>query len=371
MPMLGEILLEENVLTEDELDSALENHILHGVKLGTCLVEMGYVTDDILSRCLGKQTGYAFLAKDQLVAAGAQNMSVISPELTKKNRLIPVGINGAMLRIATDDYLSANKQAELEKSIGRKIELVAVSGYAVDCFLEQMFGIPRPGRFISQFSWAKTLVEPPPVEPPPFVNTIKGEATSIVIDGVEWKLLGEASQDEEPAQIYDEMLYVNMNRDDFPLTLSDAAGYLSYAKSRDDVAKTVLDFVSNSTGTSALVIIKDGVVHGWNASVNKKKILNFEAFSVPLETLPDIQECVAMKNPFLGRVITQKTELLWHTLRYTGGVVAYFPIFIQQRVVAVLLCDESENLNPVEVAELCRRASYALEILILRSKLLG
>ncbi len=366
MPRLGEILLAANVLTENELESALENHVLHGVKLGTCLVEMGLVSDDILARCLGKQTGYAFLTKDQLVADGAQNLSIISPAATKKYRLIPVGINGAALRIATDDHLSAKKQAGLEKFIGRRIEPVAVSGYAVDCFLEQIFGIPRPGRFLSRFSKTKTVVEPSPG-----VRTVKEEATSIVIDGVEWKLLGEESQDEESARSDDEIFYENLNRDNFPHTLSEAAEHLSRAKSRDDVAKTVLDFASNSTGSSALVIIKDGVVHGWKAALNKKNIPNFDAFAVLLATLPDLQQCVAMKKPYFGRCLTPDTELLWHTLRYAGGVVAYFPIFIQQRVAAVLLCAESEQLNPVEAAELCRKASYALEILILRSKLLG
>ena len=106
MARLGEILLSEKVLTSKELDAALENQVLHGVKLGTCLVEMGYVTDDDLARCLGKKTGQAFLVKDQLLAFGSQNLSVVSPTVIKKHRLIPVGINGDTFRIATDHEFS-------------------------------------------------------------------------------------------------------------------------------------------------------------------------------------------------------------------------------------------------------------------------
>ena len=135
MARLGEILLSEKVLTARDLDTALENHVLHGVKLGTCLVEMGLVTDDDLARCLGKQTGLAFLTKDQLLAFGAGNLSAISPAAIKKNRLIPVGVSGVAIRIATDQALTPRKRVEIERFLGRKVEPVAVSGYAVDIFL--------------------------------------------------------------------------------------------------------------------------------------------------------------------------------------------------------------------------------------------
>ncbi|MGD0585126.1 MAG: hypothetical protein ABSA86_05005 [Oryzomonas sp.] len=366
MARLGEILLSEKVLTAWELDAALENHVLHGVKLGTCLVEMGFVTDDDLARCLGKKSGLAFLTKDQLLAFGALNLSAISPVAIKKHRLIPVGINGAALRIATDQDLSPKKLAEIEQFLGRRIEPVAVSGYAIDIFLEQMFGIQRPGRFLPKYSGAK-----PQEEAPAVTTKGDGEATPIVIDGVEWKSLGDVNQDEGAAWINDEFFNAVLTRDNVPLSLSDAAEHLSRATSRDDVAKTVLDFMSNSSDAVALVIIKDGTVRGWKAHSNRKKLREFEAFSSPMEALPELQQCVVTRKPYLGSPLTSETQLLLQQLHSSGGRSAFFPIFIQQRVIAVLLCDVSERLNPVETAELCRKASYALEILILRSKLLG
>jgi Type II secretion system (T2SS), protein E, N-terminal domain len=364
MARLGEILLSKKVLTSNELDSALEHQLMYGIKLGTCLIEMGYVTDEDLARCVGEQMGLAYMTNDQLLAFGSQNLSLISPTVMKKHRLIPVGINGGALRIATDQVFSQNKQIEIEDLLKQKIDLVAVSGYALDCFLENVFGTERPGRFLSRFRKKTTKTASTVVE------KASEQAAPIIIDGIKWETLDKVTQKEKPDEVYDELFDWMVNRNFVPLTLSDTAERLSLARSRDDVAKAVLDFLSNSAGTAALVVINDGVVRGWKACVNRKNLQDFEAFSSPIDTLPDLQQSVIMKKPFLGNSMTAETKLLLQMLQFAGGRLACFPIFLQEQVRAVLLCEESEKLNPKETAELCRKTSYALEILILRSKLL-
>ena len=365
MARLGEMLLSEKIITSKELDSALEIHVLHGVKLGTCLVEMGFITDDELATCLGKKTGKVFLSKDQLIAVGGQNLSVISPVTIKKHRVIPVGIQGGALRIATDHDVSLKKQAELEKFLGRTVELITVSGYAVDCFLEQMFGVPRPGRFLTKYS----RIEPPEITTSVVENENEAPAP-IFINGVEWKSLSDVTQAEASARANDAALNATEIRDEAPGSLLDAAERMSHARSRDDVAKITLDYVSHSFETVALFIVLDGVVRGWKAISNRKKLQLFDAFSAPIETVPDVQQCVITKKPVIENTISAELKLLLQKPYCTGKRSAFFPIFIQQRVIAVLLCDGAEKMNTIETSELCRKASYALEILILRSKML-
>jgi len=365
MARLGEVLLSEKFLTPHELDLALENHVLHGVKLGTCLVEMGLVADDDLARCLGKRAGLAFMTQDQLLAFGSQYLSVISPTAMKEHRLIPVGIHGGTVRIATDHEFSRKKQAEIERFLGQRIELVVVSGYAVDFFLEQMFGIQRPGRFLPKYSRMN-----PPEMAPAALHGSSRESAPVIIDGIEWKRLGEAAPDGESAHVCDDSAAV-FDRDDAPRSLSAAAERLSLARSRDDVAGTVLDYISGSGGGAALFLVKDGVVRGWKACTKQRILPEFEAFSAPLETLPELQECVITQKPYWGNSQTPETKQLLQMLQFSGGRPACFPIFIRNRIIAVLLCDGSDGPDPREAGELCRKASYALEILILRSKLLN
>jgi hypothetical protein len=76
--------------------------------------------------------------------------------------------------------------------IGRKVKLVAVTGYAMDCFLEQLFGVPRPGRFLPKFALhGRQMVSTPP---PSFTKPVQD---SVVIDGIEWKSVADVTADGE------------------------------------------------------------------------------------------------------------------------------------------------------------------------------
>ena len=52
---LGEILLAQGMLTEEQLVLALQEHKRTGISLGTVLVKMGFISDDDLSSVLGQQ----------------------------------------------------------------------------------------------------------------------------------------------------------------------------------------------------------------------------------------------------------------------------------------------------------------------------
>jgi hypothetical protein len=364
MPRLGEILLTTKILTETELDSALENHVLHGVKLGTCLVEMGYVSDEVLAKCLGRQTGHRFLNKDQLLAAGSRHLSVITPADIKKQRLVPVGTSGNSMLVATDDYTSDRKQVEVEMIIGRKVELVAVTGYAMDCFLEQLFGVPRPGRFLPKFALhgRQAASAPPP-------SSTKPDQDSVVIDGIEWKSLSDVTADEPP--IDTETAESSAHLDVYTARHTNVPERLVKALSRDDVANIIMDFVSEYTDCAALFIIKDNTVRGWHAVSNGKKVQGFDSISSPLSALPDMNLCVTRKSCSHDSGQNPETADLLRLLNCCGKEGVYFPVFVQQKVVAVLFCLATSSLNRDPIMELCQKTSYALEMLILRSKILS
>ena len=52
---LGEILIAQGMLTEEQLLVALQEHKRTGISLGTVLVKLGFISDDDLSSVLGKQ----------------------------------------------------------------------------------------------------------------------------------------------------------------------------------------------------------------------------------------------------------------------------------------------------------------------------
>jgi hypothetical protein len=56
---LGELLLQENLITPQALEEALESQVVHGGRLGTNLVELGLLSEQDLARMLGKQHNVA------------------------------------------------------------------------------------------------------------------------------------------------------------------------------------------------------------------------------------------------------------------------------------------------------------------------
>ncbi|HAF08281.1 TPA: general secretion pathway protein GspE, partial [candidate division WOR-3] len=52
---LGDLLIDEGLITKDQLNQALSQQKENGGRLGSILVQMGFVTDDQISKALGKQ----------------------------------------------------------------------------------------------------------------------------------------------------------------------------------------------------------------------------------------------------------------------------------------------------------------------------
>lgn len=53
---LGQILLAQQTITEEQLASALDYQCLHGEPIGHCLIELGYIEQKVLDRALRRQS---------------------------------------------------------------------------------------------------------------------------------------------------------------------------------------------------------------------------------------------------------------------------------------------------------------------------
>jgi hypothetical protein len=76
MHRIGELLRAEGLLTIEQLETALRAQVMWGGRLGTILIELGFIDLDGLSRALGRQYG--------LPAAIAQHFDVADRELQRK-----------------------------------------------------------------------------------------------------------------------------------------------------------------------------------------------------------------------------------------------------------------------------------------------
>ena len=86
---IGEILIEEGALTEEQLEKALAVGKEKGIPIGSMLVQMGYVSIETLKDALSKQQGYDVVDADQLKLDPAI-LSILPEDFIKTNMVIPI-----------------------------------------------------------------------------------------------------------------------------------------------------------------------------------------------------------------------------------------------------------------------------------------
>ena len=102
---LGDLLIKQNVLTEDELKKALELQKGSGKKIGEVLVDNGFITEDMIVRALQMQLGLKVVQLTG-VTIPKEVRGLVSVDLLKKYTCIPFELdpyNANILHLAMAD----------------------------------------------------------------------------------------------------------------------------------------------------------------------------------------------------------------------------------------------------------------------------
>lgn len=102
---LGDLLIKQNVLTEDELKKALELQKGSGKKIGEVLVDNGFITEDMIVRALQMQLGLKVVQLTG-VTIPKEVRNLVSVDILKKYTCIPFELdpyNANILHLAMAD----------------------------------------------------------------------------------------------------------------------------------------------------------------------------------------------------------------------------------------------------------------------------
>jgi type IV pilus assembly protein PilB len=102
MPRIGDLLLREGLVTQDQLNKALQEQRHNGTRVGYNLVKLGYVKETDLTRMLARQHKMPAvdLTKFQVDARIAK---LIPGELALKHSVLPLKRDGRTLTVAMSD----------------------------------------------------------------------------------------------------------------------------------------------------------------------------------------------------------------------------------------------------------------------------
>jgi type IV pilus assembly protein PilB len=136
---LGEILLKESLITQDQLEKALEFQRSNGGKLGSCLTKMGYITDDDITGVLSRQYGVPsinlkYYEIDPIV------IKLIPQDTALRYQVIPLSRVGSVLTIAMTDPTNVFAMDDIKFMTGFNVEPVVASESAIAEAIGRFYG---------------------------------------------------------------------------------------------------------------------------------------------------------------------------------------------------------------------------------------
>ena len=103
-PRIGDILLKEGLIDQNQLQEALKESKEAHMRLGQVLIKKGWLTEEDICHALSKQLGIpeASLGTRQI---SPKILELLSPEICNRKKVVPLGFKGNILWIATNDPL--------------------------------------------------------------------------------------------------------------------------------------------------------------------------------------------------------------------------------------------------------------------------
>src|SRR5216684_2920790 len=136
---LGEILVKESLITQDQLQKALEFQRANGGKLGSCLTKMGFITDDDITGVLSRQYGVPSINL-KFYEIDPNVIKLIPQDTALRYQVIPLSRVGSVLTIAMTDPTNVFAMDDIKFMTGFNVEPVVASESAIGDAISRFYG---------------------------------------------------------------------------------------------------------------------------------------------------------------------------------------------------------------------------------------
>src|ERR1700722_10912027 len=136
---LGEILLKESLITQEQLQKALEFQRANGGKLGSCLTKMGFITDDDITGVLSRQYGVPSINL-KFYEIDPNVIKLIPQDTALRYQVIPLSRVGSVLTIAMTDPTNVFAMDDIKFMTGFNVEPVVASETAISEAIHKFYG---------------------------------------------------------------------------------------------------------------------------------------------------------------------------------------------------------------------------------------
>ncbi len=363
---LGTLLLRNAAIGLTQLEAALRNQVLYGGRLGTNLVELGYIDLELLSAYLAELSGLPIATPTLLDQADAGLIEQLGADDAHRLRAIPLGYLGegtGTVAVALVEPGDSRAVEQVAVKLGAQVTPYVVPELRALYYLEKLFGLPRRARFVRpgrsgsngdlpgerrRTQPAMGLVMPPALTLEP--RRRRASSSSPLAGAV-------------PSVI----------------NFATACERIDTASNRDQIAETFATYAQGRCDALVVLLIRDGNALGWRAWVAPPAALRkpIEELSLPLGGASSLQSAHDAGQPFVGTPPSAARPVekqLWAALgtQPEPFAVLVVPVLVKQRAVnlvyAHLLSSPPPNQLVTELAELAARAQASYLRLIRQAR---
>jgi hypothetical protein len=144
---LGEMLVRDGRITQSQLEQALAHQTRVGGRIGSILVELGFMDAETLTVYLGLELGIPIATGATLERCKRSAVKLLTAQQAARYRCVPIVIQGQTLIIAIDDPHDIQSLDALHNITGYRILPRVAPEIRVYYYLERFYGVPRPTRY--------------------------------------------------------------------------------------------------------------------------------------------------------------------------------------------------------------------------------
>jgi hypothetical protein len=336
---LGEYLVKAARITEQQLSSALERQVTMGGRLGTNLVELGFLSENDLTQFLSKKLKIPSAQASDLDKIDLALIQLIPRDLAQKYSVVPIKRDRTSLSVALLDPTDLEVLDELRFITGCVIKPYIASEARIRHALERYYQISRQSRYAS------------------------------VLDD------SRKRHGLQPGTEAEKMVKKEQTPEELEAAMRQAKEDWVAIRDRDEAIGTFLKAVNVVLDRGILLLVKSGKIMGWRAfPVYHEAEIGRLEYKLDQPSL--FKDVVVAKTFYQGPAPYDPTYR--DLFQLLGGdhpkEVLLLPILINDQVVAVLYGDNLVSGRPIQSLEylrkLAQKVAMALEILILKKKIL-
>ncbi|MGH9867511.1 MAG: hypothetical protein ACREAA_05025 [Candidatus Polarisedimenticolia bacterium] len=421
---LGETLISRGKLNEGQLHRALTAQLVFGGHLGSSLLEMGLLDEQALGETLASLYGVPYATHESLALIPYAVIRGLPSRLAQKHKVIPLRLDGRVLQLAMIDPKNILAVDEISFVTGYRIVPWVSPEVRILEALEKYYDVARAPRFVTLARELATLPssshrlkpqttedmirekEAIPTRAEAYVPAGQGgsapaaEAARVgsgETNSDPWEAYGYGRSWQEVAEGIDEQprqesRHAEEGEEDDTrpqpratlvpgeaISMMTVSRRLAEAGSVDEVIGATLAYASARLPRTILFVIRGGLAvawsgHGWSVSDTSWRQLVIPVAS-KAPTL--LTTCPEKATHYLGPVAAESWAAGFYGFLNAElpRTALLMPIRIRGRAAAYLYGDgAAQNILAIDLpsmSTLCARAAFALQIMILRNKILA